>query len=87
MEYVCDPGFRLSESSGKGFMFCQQSGWMGVHPYCEEDPYAEAKPDKDGGKEADADGCGEDHGCDQLCQVLDGGRRQCYCEEGFRSVN
>jgi hypothetical protein len=35
--YECDPGYKLSTSS-LGYMFCQQRGWMGVQPYCEEDP-------------------------------------------------
>ena len=37
--YVCDPGFKMSETM-QGHMFCQQGGWMGLEPYCEEDPDA-----------------------------------------------
>ena len=35
--YACDPGYKMSDTS-LGHMFCQQRGWMGVQPYCEEDP-------------------------------------------------
>ena len=35
--YECDEGFKLTEGM-LGHMFCQQAGWMGVEPYCEEDP-------------------------------------------------
>lgn len=35
--YKCDEGFKLTEGM-LGHMFCQQKGWMGVEPYCEEDP-------------------------------------------------
>ena len=37
VEFACDPGYKMSDSS-LGHMFCQQRGWMGVQPYCEEDP-------------------------------------------------
>ena len=35
--YECDPGYKMGDTS-LGHMFCQQRGWMGVQPYCEEDP-------------------------------------------------
>ena len=35
--YECDPGYKLTDQ-GLGHMFCQQKGWMGIEPYCEDDP-------------------------------------------------
>ena len=68
--YDCDPGFLLSDT-GLGHMFCQQGGWMGVHPYCEEDPHAtdgkgggglEGRGDgSGGGEDYEDDDCGEYH--------------------------
>ena len=48
--YVCDPGFKMSETM-QGHMFCQQGGWMGLEPYCEEDPDA-SNSNRHMGKEA-----------------------------------
>ncbi len=59
--FVCDPGYRLSDT-GAGHMFCQQGGWMGVHPYCEEDPEAaDAGTGPGSGDERDGEGCGDQH--------------------------
>ena len=57
--YSCSPGFRLSTETGLGHMFCQQGGWMGVHPYCEEDPDASSSSSKAAAVETD--GCGDYH--------------------------
>ena len=74
--YSCDRGYKLSDSS-LGHMFCQQRGWMGVQPYCEQDDDA---MDVEGGEE-NAE-CEDNSGCEQLCRLVKG-VPTCFCEEGY----
>ena len=78
--YACDAGFRLAEGS-LGRMFCQQQGWMGMQPYCEEDPRAE---EEEAAGDAAAECDAGRHGCDQLCKVVAGVGPTCYCRDGYR---
>ncbi len=72
--YSCSPGFRLSTETGLGHMFCQQGGWMGVHPYCEEDPDAAAEASK--AVVVETDSCGDYHEWVELWFLLWGGNRK-----------
>ncbi|XP_059084978.1 fibrillin-2-like [Tigriopus californicus] len=74
--YQCDQGYKLSDSS-LGHMFCQQQGWMGVQPYCEEDPNAASSATPKAMKD-----CQENTGCEHLCKLVDG-RAVCFCNEGY----
>eukprot|EP00095_Tigriopus_kingsejongensis_P010187 maker-scaffold105_size367834-snap-gene-2.37 protein:Tk10187 transcript:maker-scaffold105_size367834-snap-gene-2.37-mRNA-1 annotation:"hypothetical protein DAPPUDRAFT_303147" len=77
--YGCDPGFKFSESS-LGHMFCQQQGWMGVQPYCEEDPNAQQSPAHNRLKD-----CDPNHGCEHSCSLVDG-TPKCSCNEGYQPL-
>lgn len=74
--YQCDPGYKLSDSS-LGHMFCQQQGWMGVQPYCEEDPNAQFSSIPNALKD-----CPENNGCEHLCKLVNG-KPECFCNEGY----
>ena len=84
--YKCDPGYKLTDQ-GKGHMFCQQKGWMGIEPYCEEDPDNKNLQNFDDGNDnykiSEEERCENDQGCDHMCRMVDS-VPTCECREGYR---
>ena len=84
--YECDPGYKLTDQ-GLGHMFCQQNGWMGIEPYCEEDPDDASSRNSSRIKEmeeiSEEERCENDQGCDHMCRMIDD-VPTCVCKEGYR---
>ena len=76
--YKCDNGYKMSETM-LGHMFCQQRGWMGLEPYCEEDPEASSLSPT---STLAPDLCVNDHGCEHHCKMFDG-VPTCVCRQGY----
>ena len=84
--FECDPGYKLTDQ-GLGHMFCQQKGWMGIEPYCEEDP-DDSKSNNNGENIDNKDipeeeRCKDDQGCEHTCRMIDNAPT-CSCREGYQ---
>ena len=87
--YECDPGYKLTDQ-GLGHMFCQQKGWMGIEPYCEEDP-DDKRPNKsqdypENDNISEEERCTDDQGCEHMCRMVDD-VPTCSCREGYQLQN
>ena len=84
--FECDPGYKLTDQ-GLGHMFCQQKGWMGIEPYCEEDPddSRPGKTDEYTNSEdiSDEERCEDDQGCEHTCRMINE-VPTCSCQEGYK---
>lgn len=71
--YACNPGYVLSDRTSDS-MFCQEYGWQGLEPECEQsDEWSESAND---------DVCARDNPCPQECRT-ENGQAVCYCSSGF----